>query len=209
MIGTLGLITSLAGTVASGVGSYMANKKRQEAIDAQEAEANQYYLKEMFQDPTKRADNAAYLAQLDRRLKKQNEMAKATQKITGGTQEQAIATQEATANAYSDAISKLGAILSQRRDTLNHQLRKEQQGYDAMRNEMAAQQMQNWGNLANNAMQLGSASLQSGGILSGENPLKKSGYTNVGQKAPKGMEKGMVDGQWASSYDPNLDFSNK
>ena len=43
-----------------------------------------------------------------------------------------------------------------------------------MRNEMAAQQMQNWGNLANNAMQLGSASLQSGGILSGENPLKKS-----------------------------------
>jgi hypothetical protein len=209
MIGTLGLITSLAGTVASGVGSYMANKKRQEAIDAQEAEANQYYLKEMFQDPTKRADNAAYLAQLDRRLKKQNEVAKATQKITGGTQEQAVATQEATANAYADAISKLGAISSQRRDTLNNQWRREQRGYDAIRNEMQAQQMQNWGNLANNAAQLGSAALQSGGILSGKNPLKKSGYTNVGQKAPEGMVKGKVNGEWASSYDPNLDFSNK
>lgn len=177
MIGTLGLVASLAGTVASGVGSYMANKKRQEAIDSQEAEANQYYMREMFQDPTKRADNAAFLAQLDRRLKKQNEVAKATQKITGGTQEQAIATQEATANAYADAISKLSAISSQRRDTLNNQWRKEQQGYDTMRNDLQAQQMQNWGVLANNAAQLGSAALQSGGILSGENPLKKTSQT--------------------------------
>lgn len=202
MIGTLGLVTSLAGTVASGVGSYMANKKRQEAIDAQEAEANQYYLKEMFQDPTKRADNAAYLAQLDRRLKKQNEVAKATSKITGGTQEQTVATQEATANAYADAVSKLGAISSQRRDTLNNQWRREQRRYDAMRNEMQAQQMQNWGVLANNAAQLGSAALQSGGILSGKNPLKKSKigkYTDVGQKAPEGV----IQSEYQST-DPSL-----
>ena len=87
----IGTIVSLAGAAASGIGSIIANQKRQKAITQEQAKSDSLYNRELYQDPTRRSDNAAYLNQLDKKLKRANEIATNKGKITGATHEQALA----------------------------------------------------------------------------------------------------------------------
>ena len=81
----IGTIVSLAGAAASGIGSIIANQKRQKAITQEQAKSDSLYNRELYQDPTRRSDNAAYLNQLDKKLKRANEIAANKGKITGAT----------------------------------------------------------------------------------------------------------------------------
>ena len=155
----IGTIVSLAGAAASGIGSVIANKKRDKAITTEQAKSDSLYNRELYQDPTRRSDNAAYLNQLDKKLKRANEIATNKGKITGATHEQALAQNEIGANAYSDAVSKMGALTSQRRDSLVARQEAANKGFATDRANLAADQAQAWGTLAGNAAKLGSASI--------------------------------------------------
>ena len=155
----IGTIVSLAGAAASGIGSVIANKKREKAIASEQSKSDALYNRELYQDPTKRSDNAAYLNQLDKKLKRANEISAAKGKITGATHEQAIAQNEIGANAYGDAISKMGALTSQRRDSLLSSKEVADNKFATDRSNLTADKAQAWGNLAGNAAKLGSASI--------------------------------------------------
>ena len=155
----IGTIVSLAGAAASGIGSIIANQKRQKAITQEQAKSDSLYNRELYQDPTRRSDNAAYLNQLDKKLKRANEIATNKGKITGATHEQALAQNEIGANAYGDAVSKMGALTSQRRDSLLSRKEAADRGFATDRANLASDRAQAWGNLAGNAASLGGAAI--------------------------------------------------
>ena len=163
----IGTIVSLAGAAASGIGSVIANKKRSRAITEEQAKSDSLYNRELYQDPTQRSDNAAYLRQLDQKLKRANEISASKGKITGATQEQAIAQNEVGANAYSDAVSKMGALTSQRRDALLSSKTAADKQFANERASLAADKAQAWGNIASNAASLGTAALSGMGSTAG------------------------------------------
>ncbi len=151
---------SAAGAVASAIGSKKANDKQQAALDNQRAQSNAFYDSEIYQDPTQRSDNQAYLKLLDKKLKRANEIAEAKNTIMGGTHEQVLAQQQQTADAYSDAITNMVANTSQRRDALLKEKRAAQVGYDQQQAGIDAARAENWGKLASNAAQLGASAVQ-------------------------------------------------
>ena len=161
MWGTIAsLALSGAGAVASAIGSSKANKLRQQELDKQRQRANAFYDTELFQDPTQRSDNQAYLKLLDEKMKKANEIYSAKNKITGGTREQSLAQQENMTNAYADVLTNMASTTSQRRDALLQQKRKAEEFYDNQQVGINQAQQQNWANLAKNAAELGAAGIK-------------------------------------------------
>jgi len=161
MWGTIAsLALSGAGAVASAIGSAKGNKLRQQELDKQRQRSNAFYDTELFQDPTQRSDNQAYLKLLDEKLKKANEIYSAKNKITGGTREQSLAQQENMTNAYADVLTDMASTTSQRRDALLQQKRKAEEFYDNQQVGINQAQQQNWANLAQNAVELGAAGIK-------------------------------------------------
>lgn len=161
MVGTIiSLAASAAGAVASAIGSKRANDKQQAALNNSRAQSNAFYDSELFQDPTKRSDNQAYLKLLDKKLKRSNEIAEAKNKIMGGTHEQTLAQHQQSADAYGDAVTQMVANTSQRRDNLLKEKRAAQVGYDQQQAGIDAANAQNWANLAGNAAKLGASAIQ-------------------------------------------------
>jgi hypothetical protein len=161
MWGTIAsLALSGAGAVASAIGSAKGNKLRQQELDKQRQRANAFYDTELFQDPTQRSDNQAYLKLLDEKMKKANEIYSAKNKITGGTREQSLAQQENMTNAYADVLTNMASTTSQRRDALLQQKRKAEEFYDNQQVGINQAQQQNWANLAKNAAELGAAGIK-------------------------------------------------
>lgn len=171
---------SAAGAVASAIGSKKANDKQQAALNNSRAASNAFYDSEIYQDPTKRSDNQAYLKLLDKKLKRVNEIAEAKNKIMGGTHEQTLAQHQNTVDAYSDAITNMVSNTSQRRDNLMKEKRQAIVGYDQQQAGLDAAKMQNWANLANNAAQLGADAIKgfSGGLGGGSG---EAGSTDSGE----------------------------
>ena len=172
MVGTIvSLALSAAGAVASAVGSKKANDKQQAALDNQRAQSNAFYDSEIYQDPTQRSDNQAYLKLLDKKLKKANEIAEAKNTIMGGTHEQVLAQHQQSADAYSDAITQMVANTSQRRDSLMKEKRAAQVDYDQQQAGIDAARAQNWANLASNAANIGASAV--------------AGFSGAGSKTKK------------------------
>ena len=157
-LGTLALIgtlTSLAGTIGSGIGSAVKNRQMdanlRNSLAQSEADAN----KELYGNPLTRRDNMAYLRNLREQLKEQRERDIAKGKILGGTAEQETARQGQYADAYSKAISNLATINSSRRDNILNRLQSNRLANERAVQNLAAARMQNWANLANNATTFG------------------------------------------------------
>ena len=184
MWGTIAsLALSGAGAVASAIGSSKANKQRQQELDKQRQRANAFYDTELFQDPTQRSDNQAYLKLMDEKMKKANEIYSAKNKITGGTREQELAQQENMTNAYADVLTNMASTTSQRRDALLQQKRKSEEFYDNQQVGINQAQQQNWANLANNAVELGAAGIKAfDGIDTGKPGSKDKPAVNNGQQ---------------------------
>lgn len=158
----IGGALQLGGAIANAAGSASANRNRQRQISASRAGQNSQYLSELFADPTGRKDNAAILSQLDARVRRANEIGKATSKITGTTQEQRTAQQQNNANAYSDAVSRIAAMNDSRKDMIRAQKRQSDMHYNDQDAAMAAERMQTWSNFAQNAFNAGNNIISSG-----------------------------------------------
>lgn len=171
-LGTLALIgtlTSLAGTIGSGIGSAVKNRQMdtnlRNSLAQSEADAN----KELYSNPLTRRDNMAYLRNLREQLKAQRERDIAKGKILGGTAEQETARQGQYANAYSKAISNLATINSSRRDNILDRLQINRLANERAVQNLAAARMQNWEALANNATTFGGKMMGLQNDLSGDN----------------------------------------
>lgn len=204
----IGTIVSLTGAAASGIGSIIANKKRERATATEQAKSDSLYNRELYQDPTKRSDNAAYLSQLDKKLKRANEISASKGKITGATHEQSLAQNEIGANAYSDAVSKMGALTSQRRDSLLASKQAADSGFAKDRAGLAADKAQAWGTLAGNAAQLGAASvsgLDTTNKVAGSETIQ-GGVNELGASTEqfKNDSQSMVDDIGAKMYSEGL-----
>ncbi len=163
-IGILGLVGSIAAQAVSTGMSAKANKDAENQLKESKTEQDRYYLTEMNQDPTKRADNAAYLTQLDLKLKEMNKRNAAKNKITGATQEQVIAQQGNNANAYADVVSRMHALSAQRRDALGKEKMQSDMSYRNNLIGIENAKQQNYAALASNAATLGASAIEVGGL---------------------------------------------
>ena len=180
-LGTLALIgtlTSLAGTIGSGIGSAVKNRQMdanlRNSLAQSEADAN----KELYGNPLTRRDNMAYLRNLREQLKEQRERDIAKGKILGSTAEQETARQGKYADAYSKAISNLATINSSRRDNILNRLQSNRLANERAVQNLAAARMQNWANLANNATTFGGKMMGLQNDLSGSDSDVTTDVTN-------------------------------
>ena len=157
-LGTLALIgtlTSLAGTIGSGIGSAVKNKQMDTNLRNSLAQSETDANREIYSNPLTRRDNMAYLRNLREQLKEQRERDIAKGKILGSTGEQETARQGQYADAYSKAISNLATINSSRRDNILNRLQINRLANERAVQNLAAARMQNWATLANNATTFG------------------------------------------------------
>lgn len=148
-------ILSLIGTAASGAMSAINNRRMESAQNSEAARQEAHYQAEKSRDPMMRADNAAIMGTLDRRLDKQNEVAAAKGRIMGSTPEVAVAQQKANAEAYANAASSIAANNQQRVDKAEEGLEKARE--NAAKNKLDQMAARNatyqalWENAANAA----------------------------------------------------------
>lgn len=152
-MGWISAIASLAGTVASGVGSALANKSEKEQIERERGAMNHWYNQQIYQDPTKRADYAAMMNQMKLALRKKNEVEDNKRTVLGGTQESALAMQQQNADAVANVAEQQMADQAKRVDMLNQQKRSEDFEYNKQQAALRARQFETWGNVAGNAAQ--------------------------------------------------------
>ena len=180
-LGTLALIgtlTSLAGTIGSGIGSAVKNRQMDANLRNSLAQSETDANKELYSNPLTRRDNMAYLRNLREQLKEQRERDIAKGKILGGTAEQETARQGQYADAYSKAISNLATINSSRRDNILNRLQSNRLANERAVQNLAAARMQNWANLANNATTFGGKMMGLQNDLSGSDSDVTTDVTN-------------------------------
>ena len=183
----LGLGLGALGTAASGIGSAIANAKRQRALANQRIREGAWYDKQMYEDPTKRSDNAALLSLLDQKLKKYNKTQEQKGVITNTTPEANLAAREASAQTYGNAISDMMSSQSARYDMLAAQKRAAENQAFQSQDTLDAARLETWKNLASNATKLGDAAI--GGLEFGD---KTKGITvDLGQSLKKAQEETM------------------
>ena len=169
----LGTAASLAGTAMSAIQSIKNNRDEQAKLDAYNAEQRagneSFYNKQIYQDPTRRADNVAMQGMLDRRLKRQEEVNEGKMRVAGGTNEQRLANRQIAADQTSQLLANQAAAQSARMDKLTDAQHQERRAIDETafqrQNAIDQQRATNAATLANNAAQLGSAALLSFGQI--------------------------------------------
>ena len=154
-----GLVIGALGTVASGIGSAIVNAKRQRALANQRTREGAWYDKQMYEDPTKRSDNAALLSLLDQKLKKYNKTQEQKGVITNTTPEANLAAREASAQTYGNAISGMMSRQSARYDMLAAQKRAAEDQAFQSQDALDAARLETWKNLASNATKLADAAV--------------------------------------------------
>ena len=183
----LGLGIGALGTAASGIGSAIANAKRQGALANQRIREGAWYDKQMYEDPTKRSDNAALLSLLDQKLKKYNKTQEQKGVITNTTPEANLAAREASAQTYGNAISGMMSGQSARYDMLAAQKRAAENQAFQSQDALDAARLETWKNLASNATKLGDAAI--GGLEVGD---KTKGIAfDLGKSLKKAQEETM------------------
>ncbi len=183
----VGLGIGALGTAASGIGSAIANAKRQRALANQRIREGAWYDKQMYEDPTKRSDNAALLSLLDQKLKKYNKTQEQKGVITNTTPEANLAAREASAQTYGNAISDMMSRQSARYDMLAAQKRAAEDQAFQSQDALDAARLETWKNLASNATKLGDAAI--GGLEFGD---KTKGIAfDLGKSLKKAQEETM------------------
>ena len=174
MIAAAGLALSVLANLASGVGSTIANKKAEKAMLKENDRQNAWYNKQIYQDPLERSENVHLLKMLDAKLKNNQDVIDSRAAITGATTESKLAARQGANTAYSNAVSGMASLASQRTDMLEQSYNQERQRQYQGKAAMDQAKMQNWANLASNAAKLGASSI--GGIGTG---TESTGNDNV------------------------------
>ena len=159
-----GLAVSLGGSIFGAAGSASANRKRQAALDAQKAESNAFFNKELYQDELNRSENQAVMRTLANQFKDQNKQNQATAAITGATPEVAVAQQGQMNKSYADVANRIAGNASMRKDNVRRQWMGDKRQLYAMQDALDADRQSTWSNFATNASQLGGNAI---GMLGG------------------------------------------
>lgn len=157
----IALAISAAGTAASGIMSANANRKRQAALDKENARQEAYYIAQLNKDPLNEFYNKNLIGTMQRTMRDRLAVAKARQKITGE-----LDTTNVMRDQNAEAMSRLyGNILSNaamRRDSIMNGFENAKRDIYKQRADIDAAKMQNYANLASNAASVGAAAI--GGV---------------------------------------------
>ena len=194
MISAAVLALSVLANLASSVGSTKANKKAENEMLKENDRQNAWYHKQMYQDPLERSENVHLLKMLDTKLKNNQDVIDSRAAITGATTESKLAAKQGANKAYSDAVSGIASLASQRADIMEQSYNQERQRQYQSKAAMDQAKMQNWANLASNAAKLGASSV--GGI--GEDTKKTENDDVMDLDVKKATS--ILDGKTAKDY---------
>lgn len=124
MLGILGAIGGLASGIFGGIKSAKEAKKQQALIDEQEKKNNEWYNRNYYQNYMDTTEAQAAMKRVENTLRRQNEQARATQTVMGGTPELAVAQQQANNEVLADTATGLAEQSTARKanvDAINMQ----------------------------------------------------------------------------------------
>lgn len=113
---TLGLIGSLGGILAGGLGSASANRKAQKQLDKQLQENENMFKKDYYQDILNRSDVQNLLSTYRKNLSDAVRAQRNSAVVTGATPEAEAAVKKVNARALSDTVGNIAAMGQQVKD---------------------------------------------------------------------------------------------
>ena len=124
MLGLIGAGIGLASGICGGIKSAKEAKKQQALINEQEKKNNEWYNRNYYQNYMDTTEAQAAMKRVENTLRRQNEQARATQTVMGGTPELAVAQQQANNEVLADTATGLAAQSTARKanvDAINMQ----------------------------------------------------------------------------------------
>ena len=124
MLGLIGAGIGLASGIFGGIKSAKEAKKQQALINEQEKKNNEWYNRNYYQNYMDTTEAQAAMKRVENTLRRQNEQARATQTVMGGTPELAVAQQQANNEVLADTATGLAAQSTARKaqvDAINSQ----------------------------------------------------------------------------------------
>ena len=124
MLGLIGAGIGLASGIFGGIKSAKEAKKQQALINEQEKKNNEWYNRNYYQNYMDTTEAQAAMKRVENTLRRQNEQARATQTVMGGTPELAVAQQQANDEVLADTATGLAAQSTARKanvDAINMQ----------------------------------------------------------------------------------------
>ena len=114
----------MASGIFGGIKSAKEAKKQQALINEQEKKNNEWYNRNYYQNYMDTTEAQAAMKRVENTLRRQNEQARATQTVMGGTPELAVAQQQANDEVLADTATGLAAQSTARKanvDAINMQ----------------------------------------------------------------------------------------
>lgn len=145
----LGGAASLGGAIYGAISSAKNNKKARALIQKQRDDNRAWYNTRMAEDYTQRSDAQAVLTKQRELLQEQYKQGKASNIVSGGTDEGLALQKEAANNAMAQTMSGIAANAASYKDSVENQ-------YRAQDNALNQQQVQTYGQQAQQASQAGS-----------------------------------------------------
>lgn len=126
MIGAaIGGATALASSIYGAITSANANRKANKLIKDQRDENQRWYNMKQAEDYTQRSDAQAVINKQRDLLNEQFKRARATNAVTGGSDEQLALQQQNAADALSDTMTNIAAGASAYKDNVEQQYRQQ------------------------------------------------------------------------------------
>lgn len=151
MIGTL--ISVLGSLLLDAYGqnqSAKANDKAQGLLNRRINDLDSWYNAESNKDYTQTAEGQSTLKMLESQMSKALESENNSAVKTGATAESKVATQGALQEKYSDAVSQLSGLTTQRKENMRRDYMGQMNNLLNQKAGMYSQEQDNWTNLASN-----------------------------------------------------------
>lgn len=117
-MGLIGSIINAAGSIYGGFKASQAMKNRQNNIEEQRQQNQDWFDRRYNEDATQRADAQRILQMTEESIKKRNKQAAGAAAVMGGTNESVAAAKAANNKALADATSTIAANAEARKDRI-------------------------------------------------------------------------------------------
>lgn len=200
----IGAISALASAVIGAVSSSNANKRAQTLIDTQQKEDKRWYEQKKNEDYMNRSEVQAVLKKQRETLDEYYKRSRATNVITGGTDEAAAMAQEAANKTIADTSTNIAAQATAYKDSLDKQSRESEKQYNQMK--VGSEQAK-----ANQIAQAASAGVSAGINLAGSTIKSSATGSGSGGNGSEGTNitkpedmKQTLDLPDINDYQPNI-----
>jgi len=204
---TAAIIAGAASIAAAGIGAASASnqqksaqRRMQEALDAEARRNKQHYDLKYYDDATQRADNVRALNIAQDRLRRQVKSEEGREAVMGGTNASGAAAKEKASMAYADAVSNIAANADAQRTQLKEAQFKNEQEIASKRASLDYQASQNKiSNIQTAVNMVGTAANAVGAAFDGANSAK----TTTDVKAANGVQTSPTAQQTANQQQLN------